>query len=231
MRARGIDISYWDISFDPSKAIEPLDFVIQRTGYGLMVDKCFNKFQEAVLKVPIRGAYHYLSTAVPWQVQADKFLSLVMEKDYHFYVCDFEGAYNAMSIKFSMEANQWMNYVAVNTKKPVLLYTNPSLYDGFAWHYCTSWPLWIAQYYFIMPNPDTGKPRMPARKSEWLIWQYTDNGKSRAYGCGANEVDVNVFNGTVADMRTWLKLDEPPPAIVPVRERACPYQICPTDGL
>jgi len=232
-RARGIDISYYDISFDPSKATEPIDFVIQRTGYGLMVDKALDTLYPGVSKVPIRGAYHYLSTGIPWQVQAERFISLVADRKYHFYVCDFESAYNAMSIKFAMEANQWMDYVARKTGKPVLLYTNPNLYDLYAWHYCSSWPLWIAQYW-LFPSPDKN-PGMPKKRNAWNIWQYSAdrNGKSRAYGCGANSVDINVYNGTAEEMRAWLKLDEaqpiqPPPP--PVRDRKCPFEKCPVDG-
>lgn len=232
MRAIGIDISKWDISFNPDKAVEPIDFVIQRTGYGMMTDRAFDTLYPGVLKVPIRGAYHYLSTGSPWQAQADKFISLVGERKYHFYACDFESAYNAMSVKFSMEANQWMDYVARKTGKLVLLYTNPSLYDEFAWHYCFGWPLWIAQYW-LFPSPNKN-PGMPKRRKDWNIYQYSadNNGKSKAYGCGANSVDIDVYNGTVDEMRAWLKIDAPapvPPA-PPIRERKCPYAICPLDN-
>ena len=226
-RAIGIDLSKWDVSFDPAKATMPIDFAIQRASYAKIRDQAFDKIYEGVAKVGITGSYHYLSTGISWQEQADFFLEIVEGRGFGFYVCDFEGAYNAMSIKFAMEANQWMDYVARATGKPVLLYTNPNLYDLYAWHYCAGWPLWIAQYW-LFPSPNKN-PGMPKRRKDWNIWQFSAdrNRKSAAYGCGARSVDINVYNGTVDNMKSWLGVDQ---TIHPIRERQCPYPICAVDN-
>ena len=222
-RAVGVDLSWWDVSFDPRKATKQIDFAILRTGYGLMKDSAFEKLYAGVALVPIRGAYHYLSTGVPWQAQADKFLSSVADREFHFYVCDFEEAYNEMTVKFSMEANQWMDYVSRASGKRVMLYTSPNLYDLYAWHYCSSWPLWLAQYWSLLPKPGRN-PALPKKRKagDWHIWQWASEinykGHAKEYGClETNSVDIDVFNGTVEEMRIWLQLDDiplpTPPAI------------------
>ncbi len=54
-RAHGIDISKYDLSFDPAKATGQLDFVIQRVSYRTTRDELFLKLLPGVLKMPIRG--------------------------------------------------------------------------------------------------------------------------------------------------------------------------------
>jgi len=216
MRARGIDISYYDISFDPNKAIQPIDFVIQRVSYGALngmtySDPAFKILLPNVKKVGICGGYHYLSTQSGWKAQADFFLTMIRDCEYDFYALDFESAFNQITSKFSKDANSWMEYIFQKTGKKVLFYTNPSLYDSYGWAYCSRWPLWLAQYWKY-PSP-TKNPRMPRKRSSdnWTIYQYASEinypGHAKEYGCGANSVDINVFNGTVEDMQKWL--DEP----------------------
>jgi hypothetical protein len=66
------------------------------------------------------------------------------------------------------------------------------------------------------PTPDKD-PKIPLnRKSgDWTIYQYASEinfaGHAKEYGTPVNSIDLNVFNGTVADMRAWLKLGAPPP--------------------
>lgn len=218
-RAKGLDLSYYDISFDPKKATQPVDFVIQRVTLGFQsgkIDKdtALDKLYTGVQKVGIRGAYHYLSTHSDWKAQADFFLNVVKNYDYQFYACDFEGAYNDMSAKFSQDANLWMEHVAGKTNKKVLFYTNKSLYDSFGWMYNSKWPLWLAQYWkfpLLYNNPSLPKKCTPG---DWTIWQFASElnypGHSKEYGCGANSVDINYFNGTIADMQNWLGNTAPP---------------------
>ncbi len=214
MRAQGIDVSKWDISFNPDAAIKPLDFVIQRVGYGaqsgvVCKDPALDPMYPGVLKVPIRGAYWYFSTHSTWQAQANFFLELVGDKDYHFYVADFEDAYNVLSDQAMQDCFRWMEHVKLMSGLPVLIYTNPSLYNQYAWKYCAGWPLWIAQYYTNNPSPDKD-PAMPSKRKSWDIWQWASEinyvGHGKEYGVGGNSVDLNVYNGIVEEMRAWLGL-------------------------
>ncbi|MFH1907787.1 MAG: glycoside hydrolase family 25 protein [Chloroflexota bacterium] len=217
-RAHGVDLSHWDVAFDPAKATGQIDFAIMKASDATFRDKKFAEIWSGVQKVPIRGAYHYLRSGIDWKAQADFFISVVSGYDFHFYVMDFEGTNNTMGAPFADMARKWIEYVTTQTGKLVLLYTNPAHYDGDLSPYgnwMKDYPLWIAQYW---NNPSADKnPGLPkTRKSgDWIIYQYACEvnfpGHAKEYGTSANSVDLNVFNGTVADMRAWLKLGAPPP--------------------
>ncbi len=219
IRAIGVDLSYYDLSFDPARATIPISFAILRAGYGgkdggVWRDPAFEKLLPGVEKVPIRGAYWYYSTYSPWMQQADFFLETVQDKGFQFYALDFESAYNQLTITSSQNADFWMQYVAQKTKKPVVFYTNPSLYDVYGWHYCSKWPLWLAQYWNEpSPNKAPGMPRT-RQAGDWLIYQWACErnfpGHAQEYGAGGNSIDLNVFNGAVGDMIAWLKGDYTP---------------------
>lgn len=54
------------------------------------------------------------------------------------------------------------------------------------------WLLWVANY------TTAPQPRLPQPWSNWAFWQYSESG--RVDGIPANDVDLNWFNGTVADL-------------------------------
>jgi GH25 family lysozyme M1 (1,4-beta-N-acetylmuramidase) len=223
-RAHGIDVSKYDISFKPANATKQLDFVIQRASYGQVKDEAFDTLYPGVALMPVRMAYHYLNSGVSVATQVDKFLSVVGSKGFHAYACDFEEYYNTMSVDFAKMAWDFMKEVAVRTGKRVLLYTNPNNYDTYIYpsqaKFGINWSLadlWLAQWYNT-PQPN-GTPSMPThRTAGWSFWQYfnskTDGAK---YGIGRTTVDLNVFNGTVSDMKNWLGIGEttPPTTVYP----------------
>jgi GH25 family lysozyme M1 (1,4-beta-N-acetylmuramidase) len=249
-RSVGIDISKWDVSFDPSLATTPIDFVIQRAAFGLTKDSIFDALHVGVDKVLLSGAYQYMLSSISWKTQADAFLSIVNGKGFNFYVCDFEDnsltarimaeldsrravrseflaelrvikeQQSLLSIDFAAAAMEWCYYVKTQTGKPVVIYSNISTYQEFLSKDSRSknYPLWIAWPPTPMPNPQTSNPLMPTSRSDWKIWQYSfgeHNTFGKANGVGRTGVDVDVFNGTVNEMRAWLGLDvgTPPPPV------------------
>lgn len=216
-RAHGIDISKYDVTFDPNLTDKQLDFVFQRISYGVTQDEQFHTLWRGVRKMPIRMAYHYLSSHINWKTQADAFLSYVKDYEYHAFACDFEGAYNDLTTGFARSAYDWLVYVEQKTGKPVILYTSLSLYNSYIAPseaiYNIDWDrfaYWQAQW-FLTPNPN-GTPTMPTRRTGgWQFWQYTDKGSG--YGTGRNyPTDLDVFNGTPDQLRAFLRLKvEPPP--------------------
>jgi len=239
-RAHGIDLSKWDISFDPDKATGQIDFVIQKASEGTFRDNKFGDLWAGVQKVPIRGAYHYLRSGMGWQAQADFFISVVKGFDFHFYALDYEGTSNTLNAAFADMAHKWMDYVTAKAGKPVLLYTNPSHYDADLYPYgdwMKDFPLWLAQYWNDpSPDKDPGTPKK-RKTGDWTIWQWASEvnypGHAKEYGTPANNVDLNVFNGTVADMRAWLKLGEAPiqPTTTPTSADAKAAQLAMIDWM
>ena len=216
-RAHGIDISKYDQYFYYAQVTGQLDFIIQRASYRTTRDQLFDFMVGDVMSIPIRGAYHYLNSDTGWAAQADKFLTVVSPHNFHFYVCDFESAVNVMSTAFARSAWDFIQYVRSETGKPVLLYTSPSIYNSYITPSARAWesiPLWNAQWNYT-PNPN-GTPKLPTGRTTWKIWQYTDSGMGKdLYGVARNGAcDLNVYNGSVAEMRAWLGVggSTPPPA-------------------
>ena len=212
-RAHGIDVSKWQRYFDPAVNPDDINFIVVRVSYGMKKDEAYDKMLEAIQPIPIRGTYHYFSSGSPWQMQADHFLDLVRDQGFHFHALDIESGYNKKSAGFALQAEKWMQYVADATGQRVLLYTNPSIYNTWLKPYgdwMSEWPLWIAQYW-NEPHRDKN-PGLPRGVTEWKFYQYSadapPNGKGKEYGVGSTNIDLNVYNGTVAELREWLGLDK-----------------------
>jgi hypothetical protein len=55
-------------------------------------------------------------------------------------------------------------------------------------------------------------PWLPPGFETWPFWQFSSSAPGEEHGVGSSLVDVNVFNGTPAQMHKWLnKTPEPPP--------------------
>ena len=127
--ATGIDVSSWEIFYNPpSNPPRPINFVIQRSSYGLITDTTFESMQANVLKCPVNGAYHYLSSAIDWKTQADYFLKL-MNNQYDTWGWDVEKSYNTNSGVFIGGVLPALEYIYKNTGKPGLFYMNPDMWS------------------------------------------------------------------------------------------------------
>jgi GH25 family lysozyme M1 (1,4-beta-N-acetylmuramidase) len=226
-RAHGIDISKWDLKFNPDLATKQLDFVVQRASYRTTKDEAFDALYPGVQKVPRRLAYHYLNSDASAEAQFNTFMSVVNGKGFHAYVCDFESDFNVMSPTFAKMAWDFCKKVVVATGKRCLLYTGFYQYRDYLVpsqkQYNIDWnlvDLWIAQYHNVVdPN---GTPNLPpGRTTGWSMWQYTNNGNGTEYGAGRSTAcDLNVFNGSTADMDTFLGITTTPPPATPVYPKA-----------
>jgi len=216
-RAHGIDISKYDQFFRPELATSQLDFVVQRVSYGTTRDEKFADLVDAVMTIPIRGGYHYLSSWMDWKLQADKYLSFISGYEYHWHNCDFEAYANQLSTGFAYQAWKWIHYVQDKTGKPALLYTSPSHYNDYIYPsqniYGINWndvDLWQAQWFFV-PNPNGTPPLPNGRTKPWKKWQYTDKGDGTKYGVARpTACDLDVYNGTVQQMSDWLGITPTP---------------------
>ncbi len=220
-RAHGIDISKWQTSFDASVNPADIQFVIMRASVGMMKDSSFDEMVKSIRPIPVRGAYHYFRSEWGWQEQAAHFLSLVKNQNFHFFALDIESADNQPSAQFCRDAKRWIDHVAQQTGKRVLLYTNLVIYNTWLTphgNWMKDYPLWIAQYWF---EPDRNKkPALPDGVTEWTFWQYSADGNNMgaAYGVGSKHLDLDVYNGSVEDLQKWagVKKAAKPAAETPV---------------
>ncbi|MEK6222935.1 MAG: GH25 family lysozyme [Chloroflexota bacterium] len=225
MRAQLLDLSKWNVGFAPAhinaQSGALVDGVILRSSYGLMPDRSFSSLYQASLEIPVRGAYHYLSSGSPWEQQAQFFLDLLRGKDIHFFVLDVESAFNHKSAGFALAAQRWLEYVAGRVNRKVLLYTNPYTYNTWLSPYgdwMGNYELWVAQYpyrlwndYLLKVPTDVDiQPLLPKGRDDWRMWQYSADGNTQGsrFGVASRDVDLNVFNGSVAELHAWAQLDK-----------------------
>lgn len=217
MRSRGIDVSKYDQSFDPDKATETIDFVIQRASYGLVKDELFDLINTGVQKVGARLAYHYLRSDYDTNAQVARFLDTTNGKNFHAYVCDFEQYYNTMDVAFAKKAWDFVKAVVLTTGKRCLIYTNYYGYKDYLVPsekaYGINWNLadfWIANYPSV-PDPEGTPPNPPGRTAGWSFWQYSSKGNGALYGLGrTTAADLDVFNGDKAMLYSWLGIQSTP---------------------
>lgn len=207
-RAHGIELSYWDQSFDPTVNPVEIDFVLVKATEGTQyVDPNLDTYVKQIKSIPLRGAYHYLKENQPWQEQADLFLSNVKDKGFHFYVLYLESPSKGGSTQFLVDAEQWLQYVDNQVSGRVLLGTSSAFLSEFgsSAKWMTERPLLVAQYP-PEPNPND-QPALPQAFAEWKIWNYSDKGNNAEYGTGAGGVILDVYNGTPQEMGEWLGLN------------------------
>ena len=207
-RAHGIEISFYDQSFDPGVNPDDIDFIILWPTNGLQIDSKFEGYLEPAQSVPIRGATHLYQPDQPWQEQADLFLSIVKDKIFHFFTLDVEFKPSEDSTKFASDIQQWLEYVQENVNQKVLLQASVVFYNTwlapFSDDWVKDWPLLITYYPF---EPDrNGSPLLPAGVTDWKIWEYTENGVGAEYGVGPDGVVLDVYNGTAQEMWEWLDI-------------------------
>jgi GH25 family lysozyme M1 (1,4-beta-N-acetylmuramidase) len=227
-RAVGCDLSRYNVSFDPAKATEPIDFAFQKATQGaLYVDLLYEYIWQGVKQIPVRGAYHY-QTGASWLAQADHFLATAERHDYHIHALDLEQYGNIYNDTFFADAKRIIDRWRAVSDKKVVIYTNGSTYDQFYLSLLklygeagASWldaiPLWIA-------SPTiAGLPILPKYRTnkDWLIHQYNWKGLPSRWGTGGTAVDENVFCGDMNTFASYFGLGSVilPPVVIPPGEQ------------
>lgn len=229
LRAQGPDLAHWEKWFDPTKASERIDFVIQKITEGTTwVDPLINDIWRGVRQVGVRGAYHYQRSGLSWEAQARHFLFVAGKFDYHFHALDMEEINNTINDAYFSDARRiidhWRN--AVPSKKAIL-YTNWSLYIKFYAAIVRLYPdgrEWLdgLDFWYAWPSRFLNEPILPSVRKTWTFWQKSWVGSAAEWGTGSN-TDVNYFNGTQADLAKWASVTfeptptpEPPPLPPPI---------------
>jgi len=141
---------------------------------------------------------------------------MVNKVDLHIIALDIEKINNTLNSSYFADSGRILNYLSENSDKKIIMYINPDVWNimypkfhGMYDNWMFDYPMWLAQYWWI-PSPDK-QPACPKTRTDWSIWQYSDKGDSieirdgvrmRKYG----SPDVNVFNGTVEEMKIWANV-------------------------
>ena len=199
-KVHGIDISHYqgDIDWKMLKQTRqgqfPVQFIFMKATEGgdFADDKFVANFDSARAHGFIRGAYHFYNPKTDAHKQADFFINSVkLEPGDLPPVLDIEKKSRDIK-KLQNDLKIWLRKVESHYGvKPIIYasykfktrYLNDSIFD--------TYPYWIAHYYV-----DSVK-----YQGEWQFWQHTDVGTLPGID---EQVDLNVFNGSLSEMKELL---------------------------
>ncbi len=198
----GVDVSYYQGAIDWTKVESSgIDFGFVRISDGLSHPDSQFELNWAGARDAglLRGAYQYFEPGEDAVAQAD----LVVERVGELgpgdlpVALDVEALGGALPDAAPSAVKDWIARVAAGTGKPPLVYTAPNFWDEyFGTLELADCPLWVADYGVACPT-------LPSGFGAWLFWQtgYRDD-----IGGVTGDVDVDVFNGSVEELRAFAGL-------------------------
>jgi len=204
----GIDVSYWQdtIHWD-QVAADGVKFAFIRVSYGLnFYDSQFeNNWEGAKANGIYRGAYQYFLAGQDAGDQAQMLLDAIgTPQDGDLPpVLDVESYGNDGVSAATVDAGvrEWVEIVEAALGRKPLIYTSWGVWSGMTGS--TAFgdvPLWVA-------NWGVSCPSVPDGWNAWDFWQTTDSGSIS--GIGGN-VDLDNFNGDLADLAAYATWDDGP---------------------
>lgn len=204
---RGIDVSKWQgtINWDQVSG-SGVRFAFIRVSDGARYrDSFFSRNWTEARRVGIhRGAYQFFRPAQSVRDQANLMIEALRADGGELApVIDVESTDGRSRTQVQAAVREWIDLVSAATGRTPIIYTGPYFWrDSVGNPDMSGNPLWIAHY----------GPRCPLISedvwSRWSFWQYTDRG--RVPGISGN-VDMNYFNGTLADLEGMPMPPPPPP--------------------
>ncbi len=243
-RAQGVDASFWQGNMDWSKTYDAgARFAFVRSSRGLTFDDTLFTRNMSVIssmaaagKTIYAGAYHYgipsdvltassSSAAIMANARAEAAHFVNTAGDYMTAgwlrpVLDLEDGGPILSrSQLSSWANTFMSEVEARVGVEPLVYMNTNYARNYIDDSLADRDLWIANYNsgnvygdpLTTGSPDTGNA------GDWSFWQYTSLGSGALYGVTGNTIDLNVANGDINFVRSFVipsNVPEPNSALV-----------------
>lgn len=193
------DISFWQNTADFETMKTKSDGVILRAGQGLWSDTKYPTFRAGVKSAGLPyGNYYYYDNRYEPKRQAENWARII------------DGDEGILGSWLDLEDSQaggykgyknWWDCAAyfkqIKPNAVLGIYTRASYFNDPAFnipdnHAFRNLPLWIAQY-------KTSTPNLPKGWSDWVMWQYTDEGDGYAHGVGSREIDCNYYKGDLVN--------------------------------
>lgn len=207
----GPDVSFYQDDnntpqqIDFAKMATQSPFVIIRAGQNLWPDPDLRfNMREAKAVELIRGSYWFYDSRADPLKQAQKYVeTLDLDKGELPMFADFEDKYGGPYGGWK----NWYNFLEelkrLSDMHEIAIYTGyyywieNTIQKGIpkeSLAYFKQYQLWIANYGAV-------KPLIPAPWTDWMFWQYTDNGDGTLYGVESLNIDLNHFNGDLAKIK------------------------------
>ena len=215
-----------------------LDFIKIQFTNGIQEQKGLEEIWDEVSQVPVVIGYHYMRSYWSANAQVDAFLEVAEKYPVHGFTVDFEKRGNVRGKEYALKTLDVMDQLR-EIMRTVLYSGRYDLQDWmydwtkFPVEDPETYPLHIAQYPYKGWNATLGSqvrnmdmsdgvvwsPVLPAGIVDWVEWQYSADGNKQGpiYGLPKPNwwtipaIDLNVFNGTVQDMRVFWGVDQEDP--------------------
>jgi lysozyme len=219
----GIDVSHWqDDKSTPqkmnfAKAVKNgAKFVFIKVSERGFIDRDFEYNWKAAKDAGLlRGGYHFLRWDLSGLLQARIFCDIMADDPGELPpVADFEAPNQGSLYPSNALLEQFLMEVQTRTKKVPMIYTAPGywnihgrnkhtkLHDD-KWAYFPLWIAhWIKNFQLGVSQPMEIDPWKRLRK-KWTFWQYSATGDGLAFGAESKAIDLNVFNGTLEELRKF----------------------------
>ena len=205
----GMDVAgpYDEVTDWAAAKASGIDFAFIRVSDGLQYpDPWFDDYWPAVKAAGmLRGAYQFFRPDQDPVAQADFLLGKILPVTPGDLppVLDLENAGDLTHEQVVASVQAWIDHVSAAIGRPPIVYAGlyswPELTGGA--DYTTS-PLWIAQY------TSAACPDIPDPWTTWRFWQHTASGS--APGVTGTTLDLDVFDGTLADLDAFANVAPPP---------------------
>ncbi|GAA1724172.1 GH25 family lysozyme [Isoptericola hypogeus] len=197
---RGVDVSAYQGEIDwPVLAGQDVDFAfIKATEGSGHVDERFEASWAAARETDlVVGAYHFLSFESPGADQAANVVANVPADagtlppvvDVEYYG-DFASAPPSVD-ELRAILDPLLDALEAHYGAPPILYTTQQVRETYLGDDYDRYPLWIRS---VATSPD-----LPRR--DWEFWQYSDRDVLDGYSGEEEHIDMNVFDGTLDDLR------------------------------
>jgi len=233
-----LDISHWQKKIlDVEKMVSNAHGVILRagsvdnvTGQSYIDHDYYENVDKLDGLLPLGAYWYYIPNHDPLK-QAEDFCELMTLHDFHIPpVADVECNPNWNSkYNFARWLYKFLTRVEALTGVRPMIYTR-----GYFWNDNLGDPAWAGDYDLIIARytsylkpwgnrNETDKYR-PAPWDTWKLWQWSADGNMMGshFGVGSNSIDMNRFNGTLADFYAWCNWQqEPEPEPEPTQPCGC----------
>ena len=202
---RGVDVSAYQGKIDwQTLASQGIDFAfIKATEGSGFTDKRFEYNYSEAQKTDLRiGAYHFFSFESGGGTQAAHFIETVEKTDDMLppvIDVEFYGDFNAENVdkeKIVSELRTMADMLCSHYGTPPIIYTAEEEYALFIEGGFENNPIWIRGVY-SKPTVSDGR--------EWTFWQYTNRAKLDGYNGDERFIDMNVFNGSLEELKSFGK--------------------------
>jgi len=205
---QGVDVSVYQGDFDWAAAHVTFGYARISDGTGSIDDTFATNWANMKNAGVLRGAYQFFEPGEDVAAQADLMVQKVgkLQPGDLPAMIDVEVTGGQGDATVGARVAQWLQIVEAGTGRRPIIYTGSYFWqDDVGDTGLGAYPVWIAAY-------GPACPSLPPGWGSWLMWQYSD---------GNGSLDHDVFNGTLAQLKTLAGIADGPPTPKPAAPSGC----------